>query len=412
MIKRQIAAILLTVAVIVSLFGCGFTAARPEIAGGPAEAEQTQGGPVSAASASNHRLAPKRLRAAPETYYSYGYPVVTKNPTDESVEEGGSCWFVAYYENAIWAVWHFVSPDGRVDLPYDQINTFYPKLEVTKGYASTTQLKNIPLELNGWKVYCRFSNEVGITDTSMATIYVRERRSPSPKPASGYPIVTKSPTDESVEAGGSCWFVANYDNAIWAEWHFVSPEGWYDITYDRINTRFPGLVVTKGYASTTQLKNIPLEMNGWRVYCRFSNHVGATNTAMATIYVTNNPRPRPAPAPSVVDKYMGTYVDPVARQGTITIGGTPDIYRVSITWPNGYGERSTWFFTGHFDKNGKLNYSDCIRTTTTYDRFGNATDTTVYSGGSGVLEYSAAEGGIYWTDYEEAYCYGDFFEKT
>ena len=218
--------------------------------------------------------------------------------------------------------------------------------------------------------------------------------------------------DESVEAGGSCWFVAYYENAIWAEWHFVSPDGWDDVTYDRINYRFPGLVVTKGYASTTQLKNIPREMNGWRVYCRFSNNVGSTNTAMATIYVTSNPRPRPPPTPQVVDKYMGTYTDAVAHVGTITIGGTPDIYRVSITWPNGYGERSTWLFTGHFDQYGKLTYNDCIKTTTTYDSAGNPHDETIYSSGSGVLEYSGYEGGIYWTDYEEAYCYGDFFEKT
>ena len=73
-------------------------------------------------------------------------PVITKNPTDEIVEAGGSCWFVAKYDNARWAVWHFVSPSGT-DYTYDQINTVFPGLEVTKGYASTTQLKNIPVAI-------------------------------------------------------------------------------------------------------------------------------------------------------------------------------------------------------------------------------------------------------------------------
>ena len=42
-------------------------------------------------------------------------PVVTKSPTDETVNEGGHAEFVARFENAVWAVWHFVSPDGETD---------------------------------------------------------------------------------------------------------------------------------------------------------------------------------------------------------------------------------------------------------------------------------------------------------
>ncbi|MBQ9662539.1 MAG: hypothetical protein IJV40_05245, partial [Oscillospiraceae bacterium] len=245
-----------------------------------------------------------------------GVPKVTKSPTDETVDAGGSCWFVAKYENAIWAVWHFVSPDGKTDLSYDQINTQFPKLEVTKGYASTTQLKNIPAEMNGWKVYCRFSNNTGSVDTGKATVTVRGTQTAAtggtvtttPVQTAGVPKVTKSPTGETVDAGGSCWFVAKYENAIWAEWHFVSPDGKTDLTYDRINTLFPDLEVTKGYASTTQLKNIPAEMSGWRVYCRFSNNSGSVDTDMAAVTVrgtqtaaaggTVTPTPTPTPTPT------------------------------------------------------------------------------------------------------------------
>ena len=38
-------------------------------------------------------------------------PVITKDPTDETVNEGGECWFIANYSNALYAVWHGVSVD-------------------------------------------------------------------------------------------------------------------------------------------------------------------------------------------------------------------------------------------------------------------------------------------------------------
>ena len=43
--------------------------------------------------------------------------------------------------------------------------------------------------------------------------------------------------------------------------------------------------IVDGFASTMRLRNIPAELNGWRVYCRFSNNVGATNTLSALITV-------------------------------------------------------------------------------------------------------------------------------
>lgn len=213
-------------------------------------------------------------------------PKVTKSPTDENVVAGDSCWFVAKYEDAVWAVWHFVSPDGKTDLAYDKINTQFPDLVVVEGFASTTRLKNIPKEMDGWKVYCRFGNNYGSVNTEMATIRIKEGPAPTPK----LPAVTKSPTDEKVEAGDSCWFVAKHEDAIWAEWFFVEP-GWTDetaineISYKDIGARFPKLKVVDGNTGTMLLKNIPAEMDGWQVYCRFSNDYGSVDTAWATIHI-------------------------------------------------------------------------------------------------------------------------------
>ena len=199
-------------------------------------------------------------------------------PTEETVIAGGSCWFVAKYENAIWAEWHFVSPDGSKDLDYTQVVKEFPKLTIDKGFASTTQLSNIPVEMNGWKAYCRFSNNSGAVKTDMAKITVTTS-------AEGAPKVTKSPTGETVKAGESAYFVAKQERAEWAVWHFVSPDGSKDLDYTQAAKEFPKLQIINGDQGTMQLKNIPAELNGWKVYCAFRNNIGTTKTDSATITV-------------------------------------------------------------------------------------------------------------------------------
>ena len=53
------------------------------------------------------------------------------------------------------------------------------------------------------------------------------------------PTVTKDPTAEKVQEAGTCYFVANFDNAWTAEWHFVAPGGAEDLVYSDALTRFP-----------------------------------------------------------------------------------------------------------------------------------------------------------------------------
>ena len=238
-----------------------------------------------------------------------GYPVVTKHPTDETVNPDGSCWFVAKYQNAKWAVWHFVSPDGQKDLTYLEVVSEFPGLSISKGYASTTHLFHIPAEMNGWRAYCTLSNDLGSVNTNSALITVKgagtAATSASPAPASsgkasGAPTVTKHPTDETVNVDGSCWFVCKYENAKWAEWFFLSPDG-KDISYKNIQSEFPTLVVSKGYASTTHIFHIPAEMNGWRAYCKLSNDVGSVNTnaALITVKGAGSTQISPSPTPTV-----------------------------------------------------------------------------------------------------------------
>ena len=224
-----------------------------------------------------------------------GCPIVTKDPTDETVKEGGSCWFVTHQDKANLARWRFLSPDGTTDIQFDEIGDRFPGLKVLQGEYDSMKLLNIPYELNGWHFYCRFSNKVGSTDSGIATITVEKAGATQTGAAAGQqtgvagaPVITKSPTDETVKVGGNAYFVAKYNNANLARWHFVSPDGTTDVQYDEAGKLFPGVEIIHGEYSTMQLRNITKDLNGWKVYCRYSNRAGYTDTAMATITVTDS----------------------------------------------------------------------------------------------------------------------------
>ncbi len=228
----------------------------------------------------------------PEPSLIPGAPIVYKQPTDETVKEGGSCWFVTRQEKANLARWRFLSPDGKTDLQYDEIGDMFPGLQVLQGQYDSMKLVNIPYELNGWRFYCRFTNKIGSTDSAPAMVTVEKADAATGNnagaTAKGTPVVLKNPTDETVKVGGSCWFVAKENGAVLARWHFVSPDGQTDLQHDEAVKQFPGLRVKNGDYSGMQLINIPAELDGWKFYCRYSNKAGITDSEMATLTVTKD----------------------------------------------------------------------------------------------------------------------------
>ena len=348
-------------------------------------------------------------------------PRVTKSPTDEKVAVGGKCQFVAKYENAIWAEWHFVSPDGTRDIDYTVAEKEFPTMKIINGYAKDMTLENIPEAINGWKVYCRFSNNAGSVSTGKATITVTGGTAGGT--ATGLPKVTKSPTGETVQAGGSAWFVAKYQDAIWAVWHFVSPDGTRDLAYTDAAAVFPNLKIIGGDQSTLQLQNIPSELNGWKVYCTFRNNVGSVNTDAAAITVSGaataqNITPNQPSGTVIVvqnsDNYTGTFVESIAGRGTMTITqplSRPGIYTVYVTWSASAFEYAEWNFSGVFNDSGVLTYSDAVMTITNAST---NTTTTQFTNGFGTLTFGSRDGktGVYWTENRsDASASNTFFAK-
>ena len=81
---------------------------------------------------------------------------ITKSPTGESVEVGGSAKFVARANNAERIVWRLVSNDTTNTVQCTEAAEFFPGLQVAGLGTETLVLSNIPRSLDGWRVEAQF----------------------------------------------------------------------------------------------------------------------------------------------------------------------------------------------------------------------------------------------------------------
>lgn len=102
----------------------------------------------------------------------YSLPRITKDPTTETVTVNGSCLFIAQCENASCAEWHFLSPDGSLDVGYQAVQSQFPDLTVIGGSTNELTLNGVPEIFNGCKVYCKFSNSAGSVSSAPALLTV------------------------------------------------------------------------------------------------------------------------------------------------------------------------------------------------------------------------------------------------
>ena len=103
--------------------------------------------------------------------YSGPAPVITKNPTSESLSIGGTTWFIAHAQNANRLTWQGVSPDGLV-YSAAELLALHPGLRLENQANDTLAVKNVPASLNGWGFQARFEGTGGIAVSTPAYIYV------------------------------------------------------------------------------------------------------------------------------------------------------------------------------------------------------------------------------------------------
>ena len=100
------------------------------------------------------------------------------------------------------------------------------------------------------------------------------------------PVITKNPTGETVEVGGTAQFVARADGATSFVWRIVSADTTNTVTANEAAWYFSGLQVSGQDTERLTLSNIPKSMDGWAVECKFTNAAGSSFTTGAIITVT------------------------------------------------------------------------------------------------------------------------------
>ena len=208
-----------------------------------------------------------------------------------------------------------------------------------------------------------------------------------------YPLIKKDPGSETVFANGKCQFVTRYENAKLAEWHFISPDGTRDLDYIQAQNEFPTLKVLNGFTKDLTLENIPESLNGWRVYCRFSNDYGAVNTNTAVITVkpaqsTSTPVPQPV-------GFEGTWTEEIAGRCFISFDywGEGSV-RASIVWSGSAWERRCWDVVASVYRNDIMTYSNGHSWVETWTDEYNYTVTEESHTDSG--SFSIQNGKLYW----------------
>ena len=212
---------------------------------------------------------------------------------------------------------------------------------------------------------------------------------------SNLPRITKDPTDETVPVNGKCQFVTRYENAELAEWHFVSPDGTLDVSYKDVQNQFPALKIIGGNTKDMTLDGIPAELNGCRVYCRFSNYAGSANSASALITVRSAPS---ANMPTVRrEGFEGRWAEEIAGRCQVSFSYRAEgSMNVDITWSGSAWERARWQMTANVSGYDTMSYTDAHSWVETYidDYNFNVSDETF--GGTG--RFYIQDGKLHWYD--------------
>ena len=150
---------------------------------------------------------------------------------------------------------------------------------------------------------------------------------------------------------------------------------------------FTGLVIIGGDTDVLKLSKIPAGLNGWSVYCRYSNHAGHTDTDKAKLTVTGGEETKPF-------DYTGTFNGADGSGLTLEIKGKPELYEITVKQTGSDGSVATWTFSGKFSDTGVLQYSNGAKTVVK-----DGVTTEIYKNGTGKLAYvDGSNAGVHWTE--------------
>ena len=135
-------------------------------------------------------------------------PIIYKHPlSDPAVEPGSLVSYVSTAGFATSSIWMFVSPEGDGPMPPNELRDKFPQITIDDAGIGRIIIYNVPAELNGWEIFCRFyeSTRVYSTDSNRATINVIVPPSPTPAPTpEPTPSFAWKQVESSNEEIGTC----------------------------------------------------------------------------------------------------------------------------------------------------------------------------------------------------------------
>lgn len=123
-----------------------------------------------------------------------GKVAITKHPTGETVEPGGSAIFIARADNATEIIWRLVSPDTTNTYTAKEAPNYFAGLSVEGLDSDTLILHGIPYALNRWCVEAKFLGEGGPVYSNGARITVISSTPVKPE-------ISADPKGASLKAG-------------------------------------------------------------------------------------------------------------------------------------------------------------------------------------------------------------------
>ena len=126
---------------------------------------------------------------------------ITKHPTGETVQEGGSCSFIARADNDNSRHWFFSKNGVVVDA--SDAASYFPGLTLSGVTNEKLKLYHIPASMNGWSAYCVFyGNDKSVTSNKAGIVVLAKESTAAPateQPVDVTPkaiVTTPQPTEE------------------------------------------------------------------------------------------------------------------------------------------------------------------------------------------------------------------------
>lgn len=215
-------------------------------------------------------------------------PRITKQPTGETIVEGGHDSFIARADNANKITWRFVSSDTKTTIKASDGPSYFPGLQVSGTDKEQLSISNVPLSLDGWSAEAMFEGPGGTVYSNGAVIRVKRTELKTP-------VINTPPADAKLKPGEKITLTVSANspdgNKLSYQWYKADKNG------DAKGEAIPG--------ATSASCTVNYEEGTFYYYCMVYNNRNGdisaparTSSAKVVGAAAPTPTAKPSPAPS------------------------------------------------------------------------------------------------------------------